>query len=382
MIALSTLRAGRGPLVAFTAMGMLWGSFAADLPDLKTMLAVDEARLGAMMFLTPVAAVLFMLATPALGLALGRAALPVAALVMCAGFSLPGLTSDLWLFPAAMMVCGAGTGMTDVLMNARVANLESDRGLHLMNLCYAGYSLGYGCAAIAIGLMRSAGWPPAAALGTIAALAALLSLGTIEADGRIEGLQRPKDRSLGQLGLVPLIGGLMILIAFMTENAAENWSALHIEKTLGGSPASGALGPATMAFTMAIVRIFSQGLTSRVSDTVLLTGGTLISAAGALTAALALSPAMAYFGFFVMAIGSSVISPTTFSLIGRLALPEARARAIARATLLGYFGYFFGPPVVGFIAGTFGLRFAFVFAAALLTGIPLLARLLLRHRPG
>lgn len=30
--------------------------------------------------------------------------------------------------------------------------------------------------------------------------------------------------------MLPLIGGAMVLIAFLTENAAENWSALHIEK--------------------------------------------------------------------------------------------------------------------------------------------------------
>ena len=53
----------------------------------------------------------------------------------------------------------------------------------------------------------------------------------------------------------------------------------------------------------------------------------------------------------------------------RRSAPEARARAVARATLLGYFGYFFGPPAIGFIAGSFGLRFAFVCAAVMLAGI-------------
>jgi hypothetical protein len=236
MIALSTLRAGRAPLCAFIAMGMLWGSFAADLPDIKTMLDIDEAHLGALMFMTPMAAVVAMLLAPAIGAALGRAALPTAAMLMCAGFALPGQTTSLWLFPAAMLVCGAGTGLTDVLMNARVASIEAQRGLHLMSLCYAGYSLGYGTTAIGVGVMRSAGWSPGLTLGTVALLAALLSLGTIEADGRIDGLKRPKDRSLGHLGLVPVLGGAIILISFMTENAAESWSALHIEKTLGGSP--------------------------------------------------------------------------------------------------------------------------------------------------
>ena len=74
-----------------------------------------------------------------------------------------------------------------------------------------------------------------------------------------------------------------------------------------------------------------------------------------------------------------MIAPTAFSLVGRRAAPEARARAVASATMLGYFGYFVGPPMLGLIAGSFGLRMAFVFAAlmrcSLLVLAPVMARL-------
>jgi hypothetical protein len=53
---------------------------------------------------------------------------------------------------------------------------------------------------------------------------------------------RPKGQGRRGLGWLPVIGGGIVLIAFMTENAAENWSALHIEKTLGGSPEQGRWG--------------------------------------------------------------------------------------------------------------------------------------------
>jgi MFS family permease len=108
-------------------------------------------------------------------------------------------------------------------------------------------------------------------------------------------------------------------------------------------------------------------------------GGAVLSAFGALGAALATTPMMAYAGFIVMGIGSSVIAPTAFSLVGRLADPQARARAVARATLFGYFGYFFGPPSLGFIAGAFGLRFAFVFASVMLLAVLILAPLMARQ---
>ena len=375
---LPTLAVARPAVAAFAAMGILWGTFAAVLPDLKAMLGVDEARLGLLILFTPVAAVGAMLLAPGIGARLGRVALPVSTLLMALAFMLPGQTAVLWLFPLAMMCCGAATGLTDVLMNARVATLENERNLQLMNLSHAAYSFGYAGGALGTGLLRSLDWPPGWVMATMALAAVVLAFLTVEKDGTIHGLLRPKDGTAGHLGLIPVIGGGIVLIAFLTENAAENWSALHIEKTLGGSPAQGAMGPATLALTMGFSRLAGQGLVSRVNPFTLLKGGALISALGALGAAFAGTPTMAYAGFIVMGIGSSVIAPTAFSLVGRLADPRARARAVARATLLGYFGYFFGPPTLGLIAGAFGLRMAFVFAALMLLMVLVLAPIMAR----
>ena len=51
---------------------------------------------------------------------------------------------------------------------------------------------------------------------------------------------------------------------------------------------------------------------------------------------------------------------------------------MARATLLGYFGYFVGPPMLGIIAGSLGLRAAFAIAALMLVGVLILAPLMAR----
>lgn len=380
MPVLATLAYARPAIAAFAAMGVLWGTFAAVLPDLKAMLGVDEGQLGLLIFLTPIAAISAMLAAPAFGAAMGRAALPLAVTVMACAFALPGQTAVIWLFPLAMACAGAATGLTDVLMNARVAAMENARGLHLMNLTHAAYSFGYAGGAILTGVMRGAGWEPGMVMATMAGVGLLCALATLDRDGRIEGLRKPKDGTALPLGLIPVIGGGIVLIAFMTENAAENWSALHIEKTLNGSPEEGALGPAALALTMGFARLGGQWIAGRVAAFTILRSGAVIAAVGALIAAQATGPGMAYLGFIIMGIGASVLAPTAFSLVGQMGAPEARARAVARATLLGYFGYFVGPPLLGLIAGSFGLRMAFVFAACLLATVFVLTALMARQR--
>ena len=359
-------------------MGVLWGTYAADMPDIKVMLGVSEARLGLLMLMTPIAAMAAMLVTPWVSRVLGRVALPLSALAMAFAFAWPGQFASVWLFPLAMLACGATTGATDVLMNARASALEARHRMPLMNLCHAAYSFGYAGGALGTGVLRAQGLPPSVVMPVMALLAAGLILWAFEAEGRIEGLSRPPGARIS-LGAVPLVGGGIVLIAFLTENAAEYWSALHVEQTLGGSPAFGSAAPALLALTMGVSRLAGQGLAQRVGSVRLMLMGATLSALGALAVAAATSPALAYAGFVVMGMGSSVISPTAFTLIGQLSPAASRTRAVAQATFLGYAGYFVGPPVVGFIAGSFGLPGAFVFAAAMLMLIWVLAPQL-RHR--
>ncbi|TKA96002.1 MFS transporter [Cereibacter changlensis] len=379
MSLLAPARIARAPLASFSAMGLVWGSFAAVLPDTKAMLGVTEAQLGLLMLAAPIAAVSAMLAAPHTGTLLGRLALPAATLAMAAAFLLPGLSPTLWVFALALAACGATTGTLDVLMNARVAVLENERGLHLMNLCHAVYSLSYAAAALGTGLARGAGWTPGMILVATGLTAGLIALAAFERDGTIRGLTRQNGQAHSALGLGPVIGGAIVMIAFLSENAAESWSALHIERTLGGSPTEGSLGPAVIAITMGLARLAGQGLITHTSPAKLLRGGALTAGLGAVIAASAVNPPMAYAGFIVMGLGASVIAPTAFSMVGRNAAPEARARAVARATLFGYFGYFFGPPTLGFIAGAFGLRAAFGFAALALLSVLILAPLMARR---
>ena len=227
--------------------------------------------------------------------------------------------------------------------------------------------------------MRAIGMAPGQVLAVTALVSAGVALLSFEAEGRIDGLDRPRGKGAARLGWVPVLGGAIVFIAFLTENASENWAALYIERTLGGSPSHGAMGPAVLALTMGVARLFGQGFAARIAPARLLMAGAVVAASGLIVAATASGPGMAYAGFVVAGIGGSVISPTAFSMVGALSRPQARARAIARATLVGYLGYFVGPPAFGFLAGGVGLRITFGVAALLLASILVLAPIMGRR---
>lgn len=370
----------RATLVAFAGMGAMWGAYAALVPDIKAMLGVGDAWFGTLLLATPVAAVVTMLFAPRIAPTFGRHVLPLSILAFGLAYLLPGWIAVPPLFAASMVLVGVTNAFLDVTMNARVSALELDRGAHLMNLNHAAYSFGYAGAAILTGWLRLSGWAPGEILTALALAVAVSAALAFEGGQDINGFAREAGVRV-RLGRVPLWGGIITLVAFMSENAAENWSALHIERTLGAARGEGSFGPAVMALTMGVGRMLGQIAVAHVDEGRLLRAGTLVCAAGLALVGLAPSPFAAYLGLVVTGLGGSVIAPTAFAVVGRLADPAVRAQSIARATALGYLGYFFGPPALGLISELLSLRVALVtMAAVVLVVLALYPRLVAAGR--
>lgn len=360
------IRVARATVFTFSAMGVLWGAYMALVPDIQAMLGVGDAGFGTLILAAPIAAMVMMTLTPRLAPMFGAHVLPVAVLALGCAFTLPGWLPGPLFFAAAMMLVGGTNGFLDVTMQARVSALEADEGLHLMNLNHAAYSFAYAASAVATGWARHQGWAPWQVLLVASGLVIALSPLAIERGQGINGFARGEGGRGVRLGMVPFWGGLIVMIAFMAENASEAWSALHIERSLGGSKVAGSFGPAVLALTMGVGRTIGQIVVARVSQGRLICWGAVIAGLGTAMVGLAPNASVAYVGLVLAGLGGSVLAPTTFAIIGRLTPRERRAHVIARTTTLGYFGYFIGPPALGFLSEVLGLKWALVAMAGVL----------------
>jgi hypothetical protein len=115
------------------------------------------------------------------------------------------------------------------------------RGLHLMNLTHAAYSFGYAGAAVLTGV-RGAGWGPAWVMGTMAAVALAVRAADVSSGTAGSRAAQAQGRQAPHLGLVPVIGGGIVLIAFMTENASETGRRCTSRRRWAAAPRRGA-GP-------------------------------------------------------------------------------------------------------------------------------------------
>ncbi|WP_347833808.1 MFS transporter [uncultured Planktomarina sp.] len=365
----------RRPAVAFVIVGLFWGCFAAYVPQIKERLDVSDATFGLLLLCNALGLVSSMVLAPRLDRLLGARGMQIGSIALTISFLLPGFASDALSFGLAMVIVGAASGFTDVLMNARVSELEQLHSKPLMNANHGMFSVGYAVAAILSGVAREAQIAPGPAFATFAAAILILSI-------FLYMPPRYAASAAGTGGRYPIkpivLCGLIVLVAFMTEATVETWSALHIERSLQGRAAEGAMGPAMLGLTMAIGRFSGQAVSQIFSETKVIILATCVAAAGGTLAALALTPFWAAIGFGILGLGISVVGPLGLALVGKKVPDHLRTEAISRVAVLGFAGFFLAPSLMGLLSDFFGLRIAFLAAAGLsLTAIPL--TLLLRR---
>ena len=111
---------------------------------------------------------------------------------------------------------------------------------------------------------------------------------------------------------------------------------------------------------MAVGRLAGQVVANRVSERMVIRWAAVTAGVGACIAATAPSLGVAYVGFSILGLGVSVIAPMAYAWIGRMVPNRYRSHAISRISVVGYAGFFVGPPLMGFLSEGFGLAVSFL----------------------
>ncbi|MCG6901048.1 MAG: MFS transporter, partial [Rhodobacter sp.] len=259
MALLRALRLSRAPAVALMSVGMLWGGFAALVPDIKAGIDASDLNFGLALLMSAVGSMCAMALAPRLGRALGRLALPLVGTALSAAFLYPALVVNVGTLGVAMFAVGATVALLDITANVEISAREARLGLHLMNVNHAMFSFAFAITAYGTGLARQAGYGPASVLPVLALLNLLLAV-MMYSPKAATPAPEPDDGSIPRRvpWLLIALTGLILFGSFVGENATEVWSALHIERTLGAEPGHGSLGPAMLGLVMGLGRLSGQ----------------------------------------------------------------------------------------------------------------------------
>jgi len=346
------------PLLAgYWAFGQYWGVWVILVYEVQQDNGITNAGMGARYTLLSASAVLVMLLlAPRLqGLPLATS-VPLSLASLAVGAAATALLPGGALLVAFALV-GLGNGLIDVYLNVAAQRVESGTRRPVLQWLHASYALGgFTGAALAGGLsVLGADYRVAIMLSGVAlAGAAWWTRRTVSPEARAEDAAATFSISALFRSPVLWIPASIVRFAFLVEGSMDTWSGNYLRIEIGTSAGVAAL--LFMAFSTAVFlgRMFAGhvlfGLGRR--RTVLVAG--VGSAVGGLIATLTSSSLVVGLAFLLLGFTLSAAAPAAFGLVE--ASDEDPTTAIAAVTTVGYTGFIWSPPLLGWVADTFSLR--------------------------
>jgi MFS family permease len=355
-------------IISFFVNGFLFANCTGRLPELKDYFGISNSTLGTMLFTTAVGALVAMPLTGWLTTRYNSGKLTVyAGLLFCCVVPLIPFSQNVWTGRVSFFMTGFFSGAMDITMNGQAVLVERVYKKTIMSSFHAAFSIGMALGAGSGALFANFHYPLRYHLIYVAA-ASILSLAIVSPlilQNQTSPIQE-RTRTGGRQK-IPFLIWLIAIIGFcgMTgEGSMVDWSAIYMHTVVGKTKAFSALGVGTFATAMTIGRLFGDRLIEKAGKQTILLCSCFAAITGLTIALLFISTPTVLLGFFLVGIGLSNVVPLTYSTAGNIKGIEPAA-GIAIASSIGYSGFFVGPPTIGYLADSVGLRVGLCFTLGL-----------------
>ncbi|MFI5908991.1 MFS transporter [Dactylosporangium sp. NPDC051541] len=372
---------------AYLVQGFCFAGLLTQVATLQKKFGFDDTQLSLVLLAVPVVSGIGSVVAGLLSTRFGSSpVLRAGGPGVCLAIALTGFAAQRWHLYLALVFVGLMLGLVDATMNMQGVGVERRYGRPVLNSFHAVWSAGAILGALATSGTARLHWSIGASLATVGAIGVLLAL--IAGPGQLrraeEALEAPAATQAAVEASIPwrpiVLIGIAMMLMFIADSAVSNWSSVFIEKVLHASTSVAALGLAAYQTTMLLGRTAGDRLVSRFSPTAVVSVGGVVGGLGLILVAASGTPALSIAGFAVVGLGLSLVVPQSFSAAGRLD-PAGTGIAIARVNLFNYVGFIVGAGLIGAVAESLSLRWAFVIPAILAAGIVVLAPAFRTHAP-
>ncbi len=346
-------------MTGYWSFGQFWGVWVIVVFEFQRFHGISDAQIGiGYMFMSVVALVVMLIVAPRLR------TLPLAATVPLALGSMALASISLVALPTSMTwigfaLVGAGNGLVDVYLNVAGQRVEAASHRPVLQWMHATYALGSVTGALAAGLILSLGLDFRVALVYVAVTQAISAVWT--------GMVVPRERSVdGDGSLLSIsaifkspalvVPAIVVLASFLIEGSMDTWAGLYLRDQLGASATVAAAVFIAFAASIFLGRVFAGKVLFGAGrrTTIIVAGvGSLV---GGVIAVVASDPWVVAVGFLVLGFTLSAAGPAAFGLAGEAT--DDPTGAITAVTTVGYTGFVWSPPLLGWVAQTASLRAA------------------------
>ncbi len=352
-------------------------AWAPLIPFVKTRLEIGESTLGLLILCFGIGS---LLAMPVTGLLVNRygcrRVITTTLFLTCVSLVCLSISPGIAGVALNLLIFGMMLGGTDVAMNMQAVVVEKASGRSMMSGFHGFYSLGGIFGAVVMSALLWLGLTPFHSLLILVAVLLLMLAYCAKdllpkanhnnnSDERTPFFVLPK-------GKVLLIGSLCF-IAFLSEGAVLDWSAVFLNTLRNIDPVYAGLGFACFSVAMTIGRFTGDKIVSVLGGTRVVLWGGLCAASGFILVVFMPYSIAAFIGFTLVGVGASNIVPVLFTAAGNQdSMPMGLA--ISAVVSLGYAGLLVGPAVIGFIAEVSSLNVSFGIVAFGLLALAMFAK--------
>jgi len=347
---------------AFFLYAFAMGGIFPRLPEIQRGLGVAEGAFGIALIGTACGTMVSLsLAAPAIERIGHRHALHALTALLPLLYAVASLASGAVIFFALLVPAGLCIGALEIVVNLEADRVEHRSGRRIMNRAHAFWSAGFFVAGIIGAVLSQAGISPQWHLGL---MMPLVWLGLALLLGRFDAAPHrttahgaaPKRFARPTSGVMALV--VVTLSAMVLEGAGADWSAIYMRDVFGAVPFVAGLAVAIGAFTQGTTRFFADRFVERHQPVAVARVLLGVLAAGTLVVFLAPSSGLALVGFALMGVGTSAIFPLAMSAAAQRT-DRAAATNVAALAQFSFVAFLLGPPLLGYVAQAFGIRWSF-----------------------
>ncbi len=293
----------------------------------------------------------------------GRATL-VGTLMLSLSPAIISMANTFSFLIVAMVYFGLTNALMDVSMNAAAALTEKKLQRHIMSTCHGMWSFGamVGSAVGSITVGLGIGIRPHLFIAVILVISSVIVLSRLISSYEEERKTGEKVFALPNLALFGLATAAFCIM--LSEGAIADWSAIYMKETLLSNPFLIGLAYSSFSFLMAIGRFSGDAVIPTIGKRHTVFWGALLSGIGLGATLIIGDPMFAIIGFGLTGFGYSCIIPVLFSSAANEP-GFSSGTGIASVSIIGYTGFLAGPPVIGFLADSYGMTLALGYVAIL-----------------
>jgi MFS family permease len=357
----------------FFLAGICFASWASRIPDIQAKLHLNSAALGGILLCLPVGLLTSLPVAGFLVAKYGSRIMVILAAILYAG-TLPmlGFAASATHLMFTLFVFGFGGNMLNISINTQAVGTESLYHKPIMASFHGIWSMaGFTGAAVGTLMVRLRIIPPYhyLCITGLAGLILFIFFGTLIRKDSNPNEKQPifarPDKSILNFGLIAFC-------SMICEGAMFDWSGIYFLKVVKPGAAWVTVGYTAFMCTMATGRFVGDWVAFRLGMKRMLQLSGLLTATGLLLAVFFPQFITATIGFLIVGAGVSSVIPMIYSAAGK-SKRMSPGVAIAAVSTIGYLGFLFGPPFIGFIAQATSLRISFGLIAVMGTMIAVIA---------